>query len=1771
MLLLVSMVQLSANAAGERRAGVDVSVTRVTHGARTVAPGDSVLLSVTVLNRGDTATSAQAPLVLRFRDLPSGVMVRPGDAGQPGLTCAPDACTYTAPVSPQQVTAIPLVATVARSVAVGTPVRFAIEGDTTADVDDTYASGPVRFQVTGRSDAAVRVDVRAISDLTVGRPATLHARLLNVAGRTVRSVRVRDVIDRGLLRDGSRQGPGWACGSDCRFRGKLPVGTSSAPLTIRGVVRDGVTARSLSRGSRVTGRLGTVRWHSQVRSDGSGTADTQSHTLTVRTTPPRPAVAERSDDAAPNWTRLAHLEAAMTAQTVARPGGLARFQVQALHNGVDHTRGPVRAGVTLPHGLTVRDLKGPAWRCPGAIGRRVLNCRLDRPVRAGAAAPRLALVARVAPTVGRHLAPTRLAVRWRAADGPHRDTDRDQIRVVPRLRVDARVSDRTVMAPARQTPGAPGKTVMLQARIRGTDERVRPAHRWSQIAGPRVRWVDPRRHDHGHARVTTRFLVPRVKKVTTVAFRVAATAHGAQATDTVRIRVKPRRVARLDPGSTAPRVRAPGRIPDRSAWSGKRVRSAIRMSIGGRGATRVRAGEHFRLRAQVAGKPGLRHRWRVVDGPGRILRGDRSGTAVSLRAPRRPGLFTVGLRSVDARGRHVHRAEVIRVLPRRGVTSASVTAAADATGFCELFAQAAGGNLRTGIPVAGASATLTPGAVTASTGACSAPGAAISFTGASLVVGQHTFSGMTGSLDATGLSLESGTFDLPSSWTQALSYLDEPSPSLTFATPGGSAITAPWSGSGLGDLGGSLTVSEFLFLDLPTGWTGSTTFTFTPQATDPFAIDASAADSSGSDKSGSVELTGSVGADGTFSVTVAVANIAIFPAGDGSQATVDGSGTITLATPGGSVSYSLQASLSGAIDLFPEFTLRTATLDWDHTGVSVSGTGILTAGQQQVPLAVAGTYAGADNWSLDVTQKGPWAGSDVTVTDLAGDLSYSGQTLGFTVSGDASGLDLPNSITASSVSAEVTNQCPSGQSGCTPGNIRLSLDVTGTIVIAGDTDDYSGSVDVDLDTMDFSFEATINGSFGPDGLPLTEVTVQVDDGPATSGTCAPSSGKATGEKTTFTAQVDDVFGDDNIAVVGEINDLGYCFSADLAQFSPTGEGTTDSAFGGVALIYSSYDTTVSVPGESTPVTVSAGTAGLFGTFTAPQSMSDGLGGLAGTGTFSAVLTDGSGGLGFTGTIDYTFDAPLYLMGSAAEPGSDSLTLTDVSLTVDMSASEIEIDLSADGDYSADQSVMPLTVGVDVDLTGASFGFSASAAGGNPVRNAFGYPGLLVDNLAISGSVGLTDSFGFAADVDLPTSWDGSLGVQPDTPLSLVIDISTTPCFQFSIGQASQTVEAVDFMNAGVLVADYANLVLAPAGCQFADVNLPPGFAFDFDGELAGDQVDFNSALSLGGAGFALTADLYVAEFRLGSTTTLQDNSLSLRLDPSQDVFEIGMSSTISSGGDTLAISGSYDRAGPGSVTASFNAQSQGQVSFAGFDFDDADVDLQYSSTPTASSLSFTMSGSVTFLDQSVAGTVALTMQNGSVTSAAGQVDVFADFGVASVQGPLSFAYRSGQGASVDFGPGTISAFGVTFDQVTGSLEPDGSYAVQATTAIPYQNASAADAWLYGNEGGEFNTTFYGQLQINVTGGDGQSATVGYQGSWVVVTSQWAEHSWDSYGDFVTVPSAGDGCAPPTVTGDGWVGNPAVNFELNPVAVERASTGDTDDDDNYCIPFTSNIF
>ena len=690
--------------------------------------------------------------------------------------------------------------------------------------------------------------------------------------------------------------------------------------------------------------------------------------------------------------------------------------------------------------------------------------------------------------------------------------------------------------------------------------------------------------------------------------------------------------------------------------------------------------------------------------------------------------------------------------------------------------------------------------------------------------------------------------------------------------------------------------------------------------------------------------------------------------------------------------------------------------------------------------------------------------------------------------------------------------------------------------------------------------------FGIDGLELSDVFIDIDGKQPPALQC--TSPLPNQQTESFTAIVQDFFGED-VAVQGVINGSGVCLYGQLTDFRPTGS-SNDSSFQNTMMIYSSYNTTITIPGLS-PITVDGQSVGLLGDFTAPASMSKTLGGLQGKGSFQAIVTEQSGGFGFNGTVDYTLDSPIYLVGSAS-PTQSSLALDGVSLTVNVAASTLDIQLAADGSYytppatngETPASTTPLSVGIDINLGQGSFGFTATAAGSKPVIDAFGQPGLVLNNLVVAGSIGEADSLAIAADAELPSSWVSFVGVEPNTDVSLVVDISVTPCLQFSVGRAGQTEAAVDLLNKGVLIADYANVVLAPVGCEFANVvDIQPGFALDFDGLIAGDPIAFNVALDLTAGNFSLAADVEIGRMTIGSVQ-LQNSMFTLGL--SDSFFEVSFGATVVVGDSSLTVQGAYTEQNV-AVTASFSVVSQGDVSIAGFVFDNATVDFSYTATPQGSTMTFSLDGDVGFLDQSIDGTLALTAQNGSVQTASGDFGVSVNLVVVDVSGNLQFAYQAGVGASGSFSNGTVTVFDLlTFTDVNGTLAANGAYQVSAYTPIPQNQAKEADAWLYVKEHGDWNTIFSGTLGVSISGGDGASASVDYSASSVGVWSQWAWHSWTKWGSWVAIPVAG--CDPTTVIPGPPFSEPEAVFNLQPLAVEVESQGGHDNDTNYCVNFSS---
>lgn len=1652
-------------------------VVRLDLGSPQVAPGTSVLLRATLASPG-------TPLELQ---LPTGVSVRSAAAG---VTCTQNRCQ-----GEQRLLSLRL------DVADDAPLGPA-----------EIAAGAVRatFTVSGTAKPQLRLDVEPDGPVRAGEKARFSARLTNLAGSTVRRVRVDKVLPRAV-RTVRGTGPGWTCQArTCRYRPPIKVGEISAPLTLTAKVLNRPDLPVLPGASRTAGRIGDMRWTSTLQA--GSVVDRFGNSVGVQLRDGRAPVVPKPKVEVTDWTTHAHLDAAIHAVTPLRPRGVGRLRVDVLHNRVSHTRGTTRLRIDLPRGVTASARQDGAWRCSGT---RPVRCRLDRVIRAKRPAPPVLLEVRAGRIIQRPAA-ARATVRWSTRAGRHTDVERTRCPVLRPLRVSAFTTHRVLPSATKAHP----MTMQLNARIKGTDQRMRASYRWRQLRGPKVRWLTPTAQAHSQPNVAARVRLSSVSKRRDLTFEIAARADGVTVRDRISVTVRPRRIAVMRPKlSGSPNANG---LPARRSYRGHPAPRVARLAI--QGPQLVRPGRTFTLTAPAAAS---QVQWHVIRGPRSAL--TRQGQQATVVAPSKPGMLVIGARlTVD--GKRITRGITVRVdedAPRPASLAAT-------SGFCRVFTQnpvsltLAGGSIRTG-------------QVTRTGQNCRSGQAALSFSQAVVTLGAHRFTGVNGSLTASGLTITGGTYDPPAGWGKA---------TFPFRTPGSSAVTAPWSGVRLGPLAGSVTMSEFLFLALPAGWNGTTVLSFTPGQASPLQLTAQASGS----PVGSAQLTAEVNTNGTFSAQVVAADVAQFTGADGSQATLSGGGTIAQRTPSSPLAYSVTASMDGSVQLVEDLTLSDLTAQLLRSGISLAGTVAIEADGQAVPLAVSGSYRSAAVWSMSANQTTAWVSPDLTITGLRGRLSSSTSNVAFTVTGQASGLQLPDVISVSALTAQVSNTCPPRSASCQTGAVRLLVGITGTVSLGTSPTPFSGRSTVDLSTMSVDLDVQV-GPMTLGGLPLTAVTLRM-------GSDAPKQSCARGaeDPVVVTATVADFLGDDSVAVIGAISSSGVCLSGDLTDFQPTGT-SADASFTDMSMVYASYATSIVVAGRGKPVAVAANTIAVYGGFAVPRNVGSALGGLDGTGTFQAVVTSQNGGLGLTGAVAFTLAQPLYLVGSSASTGS-SLTLSHVALTVDLAGSSLTVGLQADGDYftpatsggSSKATTMPLAVAVDVDLGAATLQFSATAAGSKPVVDAFGQTGLTLDKLVIAGSIGAQDSLGFSSQAELPPAWVSSVGVEPDTATSLVIDISDTPCLQFSIGKPNQTVEAINVLNEGVLIADYANVVLAPLGCQFADVAISPGFALDFDGLIAGDPFAFNAELGLGSAGFSVDASIAIGTMQIGSMNLL-DSTFALDLDPASNVFDISFGSTVVVGNSNLQVAGAYAENGS-AITASFQAVSQGDIDILGFAFDNADVTFSYTASSTGSTLAFSLSGYVAFLDQSLDGRLALTAQNGQVQTASGAFEVSVNLlEIVAVAGNLQFSYAAGQGAAGTFTNGTVEVFDlVTFTQVNGSLAADGAYQVSGYTPIGWQDASAADADLDTNEPGYFTTGFSGTLGVSITGGNGADLSVDYSNSTVNVFSEWASGLFSSYGSWVPIPNPG--CAPTAVTPGSPFNEPVATFWLDPAATENASSDST---------------
>lgn len=968
-----------------------------------------------------------------------------------------------------------------------------------------------------------------------------------------------------------------------------------------------------------------------------------------------------------------------------------------------------------------------------------------------------------------------------------------------------------------------------------------------------------------------------------------------------------------------------------------------------------------------------------------------------------------------------------------------------------------------------------------------------------------------------------------------------------------------WAEQRLGGTGpASAVFSRALVPGLPSGWTGSTTLTL-DSGTSRISVAMTATGPAGEKAS----VTGDVAAGGGgYSLAAQVSGVRLQGSEGALTATL--AGTLSASSTGAPIAYDVTGAATGvllgglAVD---------ATLSWTPAGLAVSGTATAGTGANALALSLTGSYTSAADWTAALSAaSSDWEIGDLDVagSSIAGSLRMSKGVLTVALTGTVQGLQIAEAVDLTSATVRLTNACPAptggGPGACDARAVRLELHLTGAVTPPGQSasEPFGATGTVDLTTGAIDLTGSVDtGSFGPDGLDLENLTVTLSDARKAERTiCAPAGGPsaAAGLVFTFTADLS-ILGEDATAA-GRFSDEGYCLEAALGDIDPGGgSGNGADGFEDMALVYSSYATTVTVPkagGGSLSHAVPAASAVLLGSYAAPSGLSEALGGeLDGDGEVYALLTDGAGGFGFDARILYRLDDPIFLAGSAGDTQSTQLTLAEVALSASYDGSDFMIGLEGEGRLvtpagsQGGSTITPTSFDISAAATitlgtETSLGFSISLTQGSPVPDAFGQPGLEIRDLTVSGTVGANDSLGVAARLTLPDAWQSTLGTAPGVPAQFALDISDeTPCLQVSVGAPHSATQAIDFFDEGLVTADYVNLLIAPNGCTFGTGPvIAPGFAFDFDGAIGSTTVDVNIAATPTagpGSAFAVTGDVLVERWTV-LDVDLESARLRFDLDPTTSVYDVSFSARVAVAESTLSVSGTVDDT-PDSLDISFGLSDSQPVTItvAGQSVTVSSVDFAYSDDDGATSVDFDFDGGLDIFGEQVSGDVALAYADGALQQASGDLDVDLSVGIAGVDGTLLFSYTPAQGTSVSF-TGAADALGFTADPFDGDLQTDGGYAM--TGDVAGSNPQVLDDALYYLLDAALPTGvdtpvlgYSYSLEFSISGGDGQSADVqipgpGSEASWFACVN--VAQDWDPFpSDYQQECSAGSVSTPVT--------------------------------------------
>ncbi len=1257
-----------------------------------------------------------------------------------------------------------------------------------------------------------------------------------------------------------------------------------------------------------------------------------------------------------------------TADRVPTAGGTGRYTLTVHNAGDGASVDPVRLGLHLPAGVRLEQLTTSSeWRCETT--RTSARCISARPAAAGA---RLAHID-LALSFGAGTAGRALTLVARAADGarPAQSDAIARMAVVPRGALRAVITEPDRVAFADQplissTEKVKPTTIVLRGDGSG-GSGMGLHYRWTSVTAP-VTWLG---QPVGTAHPTTadvEFQAPQVTKPTTLVFSLSVTDGSATASTKVRLKVYP--------------------LP--SATKGFNFDKA-----------------HPHKEKQVA--PG--HERRRLPKPADPLKPSKTPPPPKKDSatPTDTNPTTTSETTTSA----TTTAETTTTTTTTTSPSASLPPI-----FCELVdkALAAGGSFSASLP-GGVDLHLSDVKVHGS--ACDS-GTTVTFEGSGFSLDSYlSASGVSGTISAGGISLDSGTIAAPAAWNTAAFKIS----SLTIAY--GSDVSVE----------GKVTADSFGLVPLPAGWSGTTSLEFSSSGsgtsvTFAAGVTGPKSDASPDSPAPTASVDGTVSSNGTFDLSFSIQKLVQLA---GSSVSV--SGHVVRSEPGGAITTELEGSLDQPIQIVPGLFIQTLTVHAkptsDSLGLTANGTIRMAAGSNTVDVNVKLTYDNPKNWSLTAESSGdatwtPVPGLTIAASDFSGAIVAKDDAYQLTLHVALSHDWKPNDrVTVSGLELTLSNTCIEGGGPCpkdaslfleAKGNVSFNLPSIGTV-----TAKLAGSLA--LPTGEFSVSADLASpvSIGA-GIQITNASVAIEHG------VTPNPEDPSAETADAGGFRVDLSGAISVPHIGQLptvhasfSDQGWAIAVPMGGFSLPGASGDGSQVASAVLGWASYATSMNVydaaTKQVTKISIPAGGFKLTGSFTTPAWLRQTLG-LPGDVTARATGTFDPAKDTYALRMDFGVPGQPYLYGSASS--ATNIKLTSVFFQIESKAGDFNLALGGSAQLnvaatpSLPASSADLTVEVSYIVNSQTVSGTLNLSSPNGWHNAFGTQDLTLYGLALQFSFNiptLTPGIGFGATATLPPTMQQQLGMLNSAKTTVVANISVDhPCVGFQVTDPTNTGQTVLNLGNGALTATQFEFDIAPFGCKVGDYSYAPGLSLQFNGAVAGVPVQILASVTI--SPFAFDGKVKIGQFAVGGLTVKETN-IEVALGASK--LKVTFSGGVEVFGTNVDISGGVVKGTTG-TTADFKG-SLDQLSLGGGAVTAKNLKVTvHIETGAKNVLQFAASGDVQVLGATATGTFSLSLADGQLNAAHADLRAAVNFGGGtgvSLNGTFKCDYAKGQPFTLD--------------------------------------------------------------------------------------------------------------------------------------------------------------